>query len=139
ITAGRLSELFGEATLETDKMVRTMGWRRVAEQELPLLAPATRAALESYAAGVNAYIADRGNSRLALEYTVLGLGGLDYTPEPWTPVDSLAWLKAMAWDLAGNMDDEIARALLLADHPEEQVADLYPAYPMDDHATIVNQ
>src|SRR3546814_2882166 len=33
ITAGRLSELFGESTLETDKMVRTMGWRRVAERE----------------------------------------------------------------------------------------------------------
>ena len=31
-----------------------------------------------------------------------------YAPEPWTPVDSLAWLKAMAWDLRGNMDDEIA-------------------------------
>ena len=30
-------------------------------------------------------------------------------PEQWTPVDSLAWLKAMAWDLRGNMDDEIER------------------------------
>ena len=35
-TAGRLSELFGETTLETDRFVRTMGWRRVAEQELAL-------------------------------------------------------------------------------------------------------
>ena len=33
-TAGRLSELFGEATLDTDKVIRTMGWRRVAEQEV---------------------------------------------------------------------------------------------------------
>ena len=49
---------------------------------------------------------------LSLEYTVLWLGGLDYTPEPWTPVDSLAWLKAMAWDLRGNMDEEIERALV---------------------------
>ena len=47
--------------------------------------------------------------RSSLEYTVLGLDGLDYQPEDWTPVDSLAWLKAMAWDLRGNMDDEIER------------------------------
>ena len=37
ITAGRLSELFGKDTLETDEFVRTLGWRDVAEQELPLL------------------------------------------------------------------------------------------------------
>ncbi len=34
VTAGRLSEMFGDSGLETDKFVRTMGWRRVAEQEL---------------------------------------------------------------------------------------------------------
>ena len=39
ITAGRLSEMFGEDTLETDKVVRTLGWRRVAEQELDRLEP----------------------------------------------------------------------------------------------------
>ena len=46
ITAGRLSELFGADTLETDEFIRTLGWRNVAEQELPLLKPETRAALE---------------------------------------------------------------------------------------------
>ena len=50
-----------------------------------------------------------------MEYTVLGLTGLDYEPEEWTPVDSLAWLKAMAWDLRGNMDEEIARTRLSVD------------------------
>ncbi|HEY9564204.1 MAG TPA: penicillin acylase family protein [Nocardioides sp.] len=139
ITAGRLSELFGESTLETDKMVRTMGWRRVAERELPMLEPETRAALQSYADGVNQYLDNRSNSRIALEYTVLGLGGLDYTPEKWTPVDSLAWLKAMAWDLRGNMEDEIARAMLSVSHTESEVADLYPSYPYAEHEPIVTQ
>ena len=32
IGAGRLSELFGEATLDTDRFVRTLGWRRAAER-----------------------------------------------------------------------------------------------------------
>ena len=34
--------------------------------------------------------------------------------EPWSPIDSLAWLKAMAWDLKGNYDSEIGRAVLFA-------------------------
>ncbi|HEX5860384.1 MAG TPA: penicillin acylase family protein, partial [Nocardioides sp.] len=113
VTAGRLSELFGETAVETDKVIRTMGWRRVAERELDLVQPDTRVALEAYSEGVNAYLATREPSELALEYTVLRAGGLDYRPEPWTPVDSLAWLKAMAWDLRGNMTDEIGRALTL--------------------------
>jgi penicillin amidase len=139
LTAGRLSELFGKTALETDELIRTMGWRRVAERELALVGPDTRAALEAYADGVNAYIADRPPGELGFEYTVLRAGGLDYHPEPWTPVDSLAWLKAMAWDLRGNMTDEIDRALALADHSPEQVRQLYPPYPYDDHAPIVRQ
>ncbi|WP_210649249.1 penicillin acylase family protein [Nocardioides sp. SYSU D00065] len=138
ITAGRLSEIFGEDTLETDRFIRTMGWRRVAEQELALLQPATRDALTSYAEGVNAYIGERSPSQLAAEYSVLGLTGLDYTPEEWQPVDSLAWLKAMAWDLRGNMDAEVDRVLLSLDHTPEEIAALWPAYPYDDHPPIVS-
>ncbi|QIX28856.1 penicillin acylase family protein [Nocardioides sp. JQ2195] len=139
ITSGRLSELFGSTTLETDKTIRTMGWRRVAERELAMLTPETRSALESYADGVNAYLDGRSPSEISLEYTVLRAGGLDYHPEPWTPVDSLAWLKAMAWDLRGNMDDEIARVLLSVNHTPDQVDQLYPDYPFADHDPIVNQ
>ena len=138
VTAGRLSEMFGPDTLDTDKFIRTMGWRRVAEEEWALLEPATRDALTSYAAGVNAYLADRSPSELAAEYSVLGLTGLDYTPEQWEPVDSLAWLKAMAWDLRGNMDAEVDRVLLSLDHSADQVAQLWPDYPYPDHPPIVS-
>ena len=139
VTAGRLAELFGEDAVETDAFIRTMGWRRVAEQELALVKPETRAALEAYADGVNAYVESRSPGQLAVEYTVLRAGGLDYRPEPWTPVDSLAWLKAMAWDLRGNMTDEIDRALALSAHPADRVAQLYPPYPYDENAPIVGQ
>ena len=139
ITAGRLSEMFGSATLDTDKSIRTMGWRRVAERELAMLAPETRSALEAYSEGVNSYLDDHSLSEISLEYTVLEAGGLDYHVEDWSPVDSLAWLKAMAWDLRGNMDDEISRVLLAVNHTADEVATLYPAYPFDDHAPIVGQ
>ncbi|EON22302.1 penicillin amidase [Nocardioides sp. CF8] len=137
VTAGRLSELFGEDGLETDKYIRTMGWRRVAEQEWALLETETRDALTAYAQGVNAYLDQLGTSEIAVEYTILGLTGLDYEPEPWEPADSLAWLKAMAWDLRGNMDDEIARVMASLDHTEEEIAELYPAYDPEAHPPIV--
>ncbi len=137
VTAGRLAELFGEDALETDKYIRTMGWRRIAEQELALLDSETRDALAAYAEGVNAYLEQNGTTELAVEYTILGLSGLDYEPEPWEPADSLAWLKAMAWDLRGNMDDEIARVMASLDHTPEEIADLYPDYDADAHPPIV--
>ncbi len=138
-TAGRLAEMFGEDALESDELVRTMGWRRVAEQELALVTPETRAALTSYAAGVNAYLDQHSPSQIAVEYTVLNAGGLGYEPEPWSPIDSIAWLKAMAWDLRGNMTDEIDRALALAGHTEAEVAELYPSYDYRAHRPIVGQ
>ncbi|WP_082503206.1 penicillin acylase family protein [Nocardioides sp. Leaf307] len=138
-TAGRLAELFGEAALESDLVVRTMGWRRVAEEELGLLEPETRAALEAYSEGVNAYLDQHDPSEIAIEYTLLDLSGLDYRPADWTPVDSLAWLKAMAWDLRGNMSDEIDRVLTAADVGPERAAELWPPYPYDEHAPIVDQ
>ena len=139
VTSGRLSELFGADTLQTDMLVRTLGWRRVAEQELELLTPSTRGYLDAYAAGVNAYLADHTGARLSLEYAVLSLDGVDYTPEPWTAVDSLSWLKAMAWDLRGNMEEEVDRVLAATRLPRRMVAELYPPYPYDEHPPIVEE
>jgi penicillin amidase len=139
VTAGRLSELFGGQSLETDMFVRTLGWRRVAEQELELLSARTRRHLEAFSAGVNAYLADHEGAQLSLEYAVLSLNGLDYTAEPWTPVDSLSWLKAMAWDLRGNMEDEINRVIASTELSKRRVARLYPPYPYRRHAPIVEE
>ena len=59
ITSGRLSEMFGESQVDTDKFVRTLGWRTIAEKELEILSPETMDALQAYADGVNAYLAGR--------------------------------------------------------------------------------
>ncbi|WP_234003863.1 penicillin acylase family protein [Nocardiopsis sp. SBT366] len=139
VTAGRTAELFGPGQVETDIYLRTMGWRRVAEQEYDLLEEDTQRYLDAYAAGVNAWIDDNQGLSASLEYGLLGITADDYTVEPWTPTDSLAWLKAMAWDLGGNLQDETQRALLLADGlDEERIEELYPAYPTEKHATITD-
>ncbi len=85
----------------------------VAAQEAEALSGEERDALQAYADGVNAYItANRGE--LGLEFVVLGLTGVNFEPDPWTPADTLSWAKVMAWDLGGNMDHELLRAHLAA-------------------------
>jgi penicillin amidase len=135
--AGRLAELFGVDQVESDASVRTLGLRHVAEQELALLRPQTRGWLDAYAAGVNAFLAERSGAAVSLEYAVLRLTNPGYRPEPWTPADSVAWLKAMAWDLRANLDEEADRALLAADLRRDRVEELYPPYPFDRHKPIV--
>jgi len=136
IGAGRLSEMFGKSQLETDVFLRTLGWEKIARQEYTLYDDASRAIMDAYTAGVNAHLADHSGTALSLEYGVLKLLNPGYKPEPWTAVNSLTWGKAMSWDLRGNMDEEIARAILLKTLTPDQVAELYPPYP-DDQPVIV--
>ena len=139
ITAGRLSELFGASQVETDTFVRTLGWRRVAEQELGLLSARTRRYLDAYAAGVNTYLRSRSSGDLSLAYSLLTLQGLNYRPYDWTAVDSLSWLKAMAWDLGSNMRPEIERARMSARVGRDRAAELQPDYPLHDFEPIVGR
>lgn len=137
IGSGRLSEMFGKGQVETDMFLRTLGWRQTAEAEYAAMSPEARAILDAYTEGVNAYIQGREAVELSLEYLILtGLLNPDYTIEAWTPIHSLTWGKAMAWDLGGNMDAEIERAILLQTLTPEQLADLFPPYPQD-HPVIV--
>lgn len=137
ITAGRLSEMFGESQIETDAFLRTLGWRKIAEEEVGMLSDRSIEILEAYSAGVNAYIADRSGADLSLEYAVLSLQNPSYTVEPWVPADSVAWLKALAWDLRGNMVDETYRAIMSASVGVTETEKLFPAYPFAEHRPIV--
>jgi len=102
--AGRLSEVFGDRTLATDRFLRTLGLRQAAQREWALLSEETRSALRAYAEGVNAFLRQH-RGRLPLEFLLLRV-----TPEPWTPVDSLGFGKLMAYELGGNWQTELLRA-----------------------------
>lgn len=134
--AGRLSELFGSSQVSTDTFVRTLGWYRTAEAELPLLSPSTRRYLDAYASGVNAYLRGRSPGQLSLEYSVLDLAGRVATPEPWTAVDSLAILKVFGWQLGSNADAETYRARATAAVGADRAADLFPG-PLPGYDPIV--
>ncbi|MCC2028490.1 penicillin acylase family protein [Microbacterium sp. YMB-B2] len=145
VTSGRVAEMFGESQAATDMFLRTLGWRDVAEQEVEALDDTTRAYYQAYADGVNAYLAEHDGAEASLEYAVLGMQNPEYEIEPWEPADSVAWLKAMAWDLRTNIEDETERALLVAETgdpeaPADSMAmleQLYPSYPFDENPVIV--
>ncbi|MFE5816523.1 penicillin acylase family protein [Streptomyces sp. NPDC056479] len=137
MTSGRLSEMFGKSQVDNDEFLRTLGWERTAQKEYDkTLSASTKKYLQAYAKGVNAYLDGKDGKDISLEYAALGLTN-DYKPQEWTPVDSVAWLKAMAWDLRGNMQDEIDRALMTSRLGPKQIADLYPQYPYSRNKTIV--
>ncbi|MFI1888185.1 penicillin acylase family protein [Streptomyces jumonjinensis] len=139
MTSGRLSEMFGESQVETDTFLRTLDWHGVAQKEYDdKLSAGTKKHLQAYAEGVNAYLEGKGAEEISVEYAALSFTN-DYKPEPWTPVDSVAWLKAMAWDLRGNMQEEIDRSLLTSRMSPKQIKELYPAYPYDRNKPVMDK
>ena len=78
VVSGRLSEMAGEEGLPVDRLMRTLGMRRVAEREAAALDPALAAVLERFCEGVNAAAASA--KALPFEMQLLRLGF-----EPWRP------------------------------------------------------
>jgi penicillin amidase len=122
VTSGRLSEIAGSEGLAVDRLVRTLGLRRVAEGEEADLDPALRVLLEAHCAGVNA--AAGAAEALPFEMQLLRL---DF--EPWRPVDMLALGKLLAFGLSTNWERELLRADMVRELGPELTARLDPPYP----------
>lgn len=118
---GRLAEVVGDAAVKSDTLMRTLGIGRLASQQVAQLTPETRAVLDAYAAGVNAWMS-RHRGSLPIEYILLG-----FEPEPWQPADSLVWGRLMATYLSGNWRDELLRARMSTRLSDEQLLSFW--YP----------
>lgn len=127
VGAGRLAEVLGAPARPADRFLRTLGVHRAAERAYAELDRRTRGVLDSYAAGVNAFL-DARDGPLPPEFLILR-----HRPEPWAPRDSLAWGKMVAWDLARNWRRELLRLRLvkLAGVPPDRLFELFPPYPGD--------
>jgi penicillin amidase len=114
VCAGKIEEITGKKSslISSDIFLRTMGWTKVAEKEYNGYSPSQRALLDAFAQGVNAYISNRTPQQLSVNYSILGLTGVKFKIAPWTPVDTLAFAKLMAWDLGYSGDEEIVRSQL---------------------------
>jgi penicillin amidase len=123
LVAGRLSEILGKEAIPLDRWMRILGMRRVSEKQPSAIDKETISILDSYAAGVNAFIE---KEKFPVEISLLG-----YKPEQWTIVDSISWVKMMAWDLCVNWEAEILRAQIITQIGSEKAAELEPGYAKD--------
>ena len=128
---GRIAELLGWLAVDNDRFLRLLDLYRAARSSLATLPPETRAALEAYAAGVNAWLATRTGPS-APELALL----LADEPEPWHPADSVSWLKVMALMLSGNWREEALHAALVQRLGPEKAASFLPPSPDSDTTVI---
>ncbi|UFS56784.1 penicillin acylase family protein [Comamonadaceae bacterium M7527] len=129
VVRGTLSEVLGEATLDTDKLLRTLGIYKVAQQQLAALPAKAQQALQAYSNGINDSLAGQ-TQWLTPEFTLLGVNAKARAQKGqfWTPADSVGWSLMMALDLGGNWSHEFARFSLLQTLDTQALWQIMPPY-----------
>ncbi len=118
---GRWAEWAGPAALPEDRLMRTFRLERAARADWSVSSHAAQAMLESYTAGVNAFITT--TRTLPIEYTIL-----DTTPEPWEAWHCLAVYKVRNM-LMGTYEMKLWRARLALGLGPEKAAALFQDSP----------
>ena len=126
LARGQSAEIFGEVRLEEDKRWRRFGFATIVEQSLASMNSESRAVLEAYARGVNAYIATLDENNTPPEFSIL-----QYKPTPWLPTDSLIIGSIMADALSSTWRSDVLRASV-AGIDKQKLADLTDPVTPDD-------
>ncbi|MGE4335761.1 MAG: penicillin acylase family protein [Pigmentiphaga sp.] len=129
---GTLSEVLGPATLEVDKLIRTLGIMQAAHQQMQDLPPDVLTVLQAYSDGVAAF-RTHGRQASPPEFTLLGVA-----PGGWDPIDSVAWTLMMALDLGGNWGTEFARLSAAAVLDNTMLWQLFPPYEGETPASEID-
>ncbi len=127
---GQLSEIVGPLALKSDKQFRTFGFSRAAERDYAAMDKDSRALMEAYARGVNAFIEQHQKS-LPLEFTLL-----KYKPEPWQPTDSLVIAGYMYQTLTDTWERELDRAKVEERVGADRYKDLFAVDAPMDHFVV---
>ncbi len=122
---GRLSEVFGRGTIEYDELLRTIGFKRTAQEILRAMPKRTRAALDAYCRGVNAYIDDH-RGKYPMEFDALG-----YEPEQWKPEHSVMICRLLAWELNTAFWTDIVFGSIRGRVDSARFSQILPYYPSD--------
>ncbi len=129
---GRLSELFGEIALDTDRAVRTFGFNRLGQADYDLMDSNSKDSLTAYAEGVNAFISAK-DRKLPVEFSLIR-----HQPKPWQPVDSAAFMRVMMWQLSHAWYGEVVRAQVIQAVGEKAAAELEIDYPNENPLTLTD-
>lgn len=107
IACGRLSERFGKGAVDTDRLSRTFGFYRQAQQDLELISPDLKEIIEDYARGLNAFL-QHPSAQLPVEFALL-----KYQPDPFTATEAVAFSRLMTFQLSNGWGHELAREALM--------------------------
>lgn len=124
---GQLSEVFGTATLETDKLMRALDIAGAARRQYEGLPAYAREALQAYSQGINAFHKDRPQA-LPPEFHILRVTPGGAAGKVWEPEDSVGWALMMALDLGGNWGNEFARLSVAGTLDTGRLWQLMPPY-----------
>ena len=125
---GRLSEVFGTATVNIDKLMRRLDLYTLATASVDAQDERTMRILRAYATGVNVRL-DQVNAQ------ALGRGApemflFNAPVAPWRPADTLAIVKLMGLRLSGHLDHEVLRARMSLALPDpDRLRDILPDAP----------
>ena len=124
---GKLSEIFGNRTVKIDELLRRLDIYTLSQESVSAQDDRTKAALEAYSAGVNAWIGQ-------VNAGARGRGAPEFfffsnEISAWSPADSIAIVKLMALDLSAHLETEVQRAQLSQILTAERLADILPDDP----------
>ncbi len=119
--SGRLSEIFGSASIKADSMMLVLGIRQTARRIVPELSPESCRVFQAYSDGVNRYIQDYG-SRLPVEFRLL-----NYRPSPWTVEDCVTLLRWFGWQFSSGWLTESIMGALIDQVGLEKAIELFPS------------
>ena len=137
VMRGELSEILGGATLETDKLLRSLGVMQAAKAQLDKLPAEVQDLLAAYSEGINGFYATSSQA-LPPEFHILGTKPGGASGVAWSAVDSVGWSIMMALDLGGNWGAEFARLSAAQKLSTDQLWTLFPAYPGEARASKVD-
>ena len=125
---GRLAEILGARALDADRLARTLGFGAAADQEVTRLSRDARAALDAYAGGVNAWLAEVSAARAPRPFE---LRWLELEPEPWSAADSLAIARQRARNQGRSLGASLLLDRLVSELGGVPSRDFFPVRPSD--------
>ncbi len=119
---GRWAEVVGESAAAQDELMRRFRLEDSARADYAAVDHDARAMLDSYAAGVNAFIDSNSPDSLPVEFRIAG-----FLPEPWQPWDGLAVYK-VRHAFMGSFEAKVLRAQMVLQLGPEKTAQVFPGY-----------
>ena len=117
---GDLAAVLGEDAVNIDTAIRTWGINSLAEEAYNNLNGESKAVVDAYTNGVNAYLANA--TELPAEFAALG-----YQPEAWLPTDTMAIAQLQTYFIGTTDGGELTRFELLSQGlTPERIAELFP-------------